>query len=291
MTVTTTKKKLAALPTFAGIGMMLLSPAIANAAEQHPAATAPEAPAAALSNGSSMGSNQVPTEKWEELAEVSSHGDWKYVSGDGLFGGLAISEQTWKDYHGDEFAPTADGATKEQQIEVAERIYADSGFTPWDGARLLGWVNVTPYGAPAPQPAVASPEGAQGSQSGVSEYGAPASAGWSTDASSGWGGAAEDTSVQTEVQSQAGTTPSTYGGNDGVWDQLAQCESGGDWSTNTGNGYSGGLQFSPDTWAAYGGQGDASQATREEQIAVAERVQAAQGWGAWPSCSAEIGLQ
>lgn len=291
MTVTINKKKLAALPAFAGIGMMLLSPAIANAAEQQTPTPAPEAPAAELSNGSSMGSNQVSTEKWDELAEVSSHGDWKYVSGDGLFGGLAISEQTWKDYHGDEFAPTADGATKEQQIEVAERIYADSGFTPWDGARILGWVDITPYGVSAPQPAVVSPGSAQASQVSIPDYGASTSTDWSTGASSGWGGAAEDTSVQTEVQSQAGTTPSTYGGNDGVWDQLAQCESGGDWSTNTGNGYSGGLQFSPDTWAAYGGQGDASQATREEQIAVAERVQAAQGWGAWPSCSAAIGLQ
>ncbi|MDI3213633.1 transglycosylase family protein [Arthrobacter sp. AL12] len=75
-----------------------------------------------------------------------------------------------------------------------------------------------------------------------------------------------------------------------VWDSLAECESSGNWGINTGNGYSGGLQFSPSTWAAYGGTGSAASASREQQIAVAERVQAGQGWGAWPSCSAKLGL-
>ncbi|MDK8451039.1 resuscitation-promoting factor Rpf1 domain-containing protein [Corynebacterium mastitidis] len=77
------------------------------------------------------------------------------------------------------------------------------------------------------------------------------------------------------------------------WDALAQCESGGDWSINTGNGYQGGLQFNPQTWSAHGGQEfapTANQASREEQIAVAERVLASQGWGAWPACSQRLGL-
>lgn len=81
---------------------------------------------------------------------------------------------------------------------------------------------------------------------------------------------------------------------EGVWDQLAQCESGGNWSINTGNGYQGGLQFSPSTWAAYGGTEyapTADQATREQQIAVAKKVQASQGWGAWPACTASMGLR
>ncbi|TQJ35480.1 LysM peptidoglycan-binding domain-containing protein [Arthrobacter sp. SLBN-122] len=75
-----------------------------------------------------------------------------------------------------------------------------------------------------------------------------------------------------------------------TWDALAQCESGGNWSINTGNGFSGGLQFTPSTWAAYGGTGSPENASREQQIAVAERVQASQGWGAWPSCSSQLGL-
>lgn len=81
--------------------------------------------------------------------------------------------------------------------------------------------------------------------------------------------------------------------NGAVWDQLAQCEAGGNWSINTGNGYHGGLQFSPSTWNAYGGQEYAPyayMATREQQIAVATKVQAAQGWGAWPGCTAKLGI-
>ena len=76
-----------------------------------------------------------------------------------------------------------------------------------------------------------------------------------------------------------------------TWDSLAQCESGGNWATNTGNGYSGGLQFSQSTWAAYGGTGSAANASREQQIAVAQKVQARQGWGAWPACAAKLGLR
>ncbi|MGP2437017.1 transglycosylase family protein [Streptomyces sp. JW3] len=71
------------------------------------------------------------------------------------------------------------------------------------------------------------------------------------------------------------------------WDTVAQCESGGNWSINTGNGYYGGLQFSASTWAAYGGTQYAStadQASKSQQIQVAEKVLAAQGKGAWPSC-------
>ncbi|TCP56571.1 transglycosylase-like protein with SLT domain [Tamaricihabitans halophyticus] len=73
------------------------------------------------------------------------------------------------------------------------------------------------------------------------------------------------------------------------WDAIAECESGGNWSTNTGNGYSGGLQFSPSTWSAYGGQGSAHNASKSEQIAVAERVLEGQGIGAWPTCGAQAG--
>ncbi|GGM75030.1 transglycosylase [Lentzea pudingi] len=68
------------------------------------------------------------------------------------------------------------------------------------------------------------------------------------------------------------------------WDRIAQCESGGNWSTNTGNGYQGGLQFSPSTWRANGGSGQAHQASREEQIRVAENVLRTQGLGAWGAC-------
>jgi LysM repeat protein len=78
---------------------------------------------------------------------------------------------------------------------------------------------------------------------------------------------------------------------DSVWDRLAQCESGGNWSINTGNGYYGGLQFNPRTWAAFGGSGMPHQASRGQQIAVAERTLASQGWNAWPACSRKLGIR
>jgi hypothetical protein len=68
------------------------------------------------------------------------------------------------------------------------------------------------------------------------------------------------------------------------WDAVAACESGQNWSTNTGNGFSGGLQFTPGTWQANGGTGSAHEASREEQIRVAENVLSSQGIGAWPTC-------
>jgi resuscitation-promoting factor RpfB len=83
--------------------------------------------------------------------------------------------------------------------------------------------------------------------------------------------------------------PAVAGG--GVWDQIAQCEAGGNWAINTGNGYYGGLQFSLGTWRANGGSGLPSDASREEQIAVGQRVQASQGWGAWPACTRKLGLR
>ncbi|WP_436771944.1 transglycosylase family protein [Yinghuangia sp. YIM S09857] len=75
-----------------------------------------------------------------------------------------------------------------------------------------------------------------------------------------------------------------------TWDKVAQCESGGNWSINTGNGYYGGLQFSASTWRAYGGTGMAHQASKAEQIRIAEKVLAGQGPGAWPVCSKKAGL-
>jgi hypothetical protein len=73
------------------------------------------------------------------------------------------------------------------------------------------------------------------------------------------------------------------------WDAIAQCESGGNWSINTGNGYYGGLQFSMSTWKANGGSGNPASASREEQIRVANNVLQSQGIGAWPVCGKRAG--
>ncbi|MGN9757231.1 transglycosylase family protein [Streptomyces sp. SD31] len=78
------------------------------------------------------------------------------------------------------------------------------------------------------------------------------------------------------------------------WGCVAKCESGGNWSINTGNGHYGGLQFSQSTWEGFGGGKYAPRAdlaTRQEQITIARKVVAVQGWGAWPHCSRRYGLK
>ncbi|HET7320830.1 MAG TPA: transglycosylase family protein [Candidatus Saccharimonadales bacterium] len=78
-----------------------------------------------------------------------------------------------------------------------------------------------------------------------------------------------------------------------VWDELAQCESGGNWAINTGNGFYGGVQFDYNTWLSNGGGAYAERAdlaTRDQQIAIASKVQAARGWSPWPACASKLGL-
>jgi resuscitation-promoting factor RpfB len=97
--------------------------------------------------------------------------------------------------------------------------------------------------------------------------------------------------VGTKERVAAPTPAANYASGGTVWDQLAQCESGGNWAINTGNGYYGGLQFNLQTWRGYGGSGYPHQNSREQQIAVAERLRAATGgYGSWPACSQKLGL-
>ena len=84
----------------------------------------------------------------------------------------------------------------------------------------------------------------------------------------------------------SGTASAESGVN---WDAVAKCESGGNWAANTGNGFYGGLQFKPATWTANGGVGAPHQASRAEQIRVAENVVRSQGIGAWPTCGKAAG--
>jgi hypothetical protein len=81
--------------------------------------------------------------------------------------------------------------------------------------------------------------------------------------------------------------PSSYA----TWDALAECESGGNWSINTGNGYYGGLQFSLSSWRGVGGQGYPHENSRETQILMGQRLQASSGWGAWPACTSKLGFR
>jgi hypothetical protein len=107
--------------------------------------------------------------------------------------------------------------------------------------------------------------------------------------------AARTTLVTLEQERPAAPPPSAAGPAPEApshdWDAVARCESGGNWSINTGNGFYGGLQFTPSTWLAFGGADFAPRAdlaTRDQQIAVAEKVLAVQGPGAWPTCGRNL---
>ncbi len=89
------------------------------------------------------------------------------------------------------------------------------------------------------------------------------------------------------VGTKAAQAATNFAGGGSAWDRIAACESGGNWAANTGNGYYGGLQFNLGTWQSYGGSGRPDQNSREQQIAIAEKVRAAEGgYGAWPVCGA-----
>ena len=101
--------------------------------------------------------------------------------------------------------------------------------------------------------------------------------------------------VVQEAPESASTAPVPVSSREAVWDRLAQCEAGGNWNINTGNGYSGGLQFVASTWISAGGGQYASAAhlaSREQQIAVGEHIVASSGgtFRAWPGCRAKLGL-
>jgi LysM repeat protein len=90
-----------------------------------------------------------------------------------------------------------------------------------------------------------------------------------------------------QPQTSASSAPSAATGD--VWDRIAACEAGGNWAINTGNGFYGGLQFTLSSWQAVGGSGSPSDASKSEQIARGQMLQARQGWGAWPVCSGKAG--
>lgn len=96
------------------------------------------------------------------------------------------------------------------------------------------------------------------------------------------------------ITGTAMAAPSVSPESNATWDRLAMCESTQNWDADTGNGFKGGLQFTDSTWSEFGGERFASapdEASREQQIRVAKKVQDEQGWNAWPTCSEKLGLQ
>lgn len=101
---------------------------------------------------------------------------------------------------------------------------------------------------------------------------------------------ASTNTTQVPVSAHAVMAPAVSSSVSGVWNKIAECESGGNWAANTGNGFYGGLQFTLSSWRSVGGSGYPNQASASEQIARAQALQARQGWGAWPVCASEAGV-
>ncbi|SDR91618.1 Uncharacterized conserved protein YabE, contains G5 and tandem DUF348 domains [Friedmanniella luteola] len=167
------------------------------------------------------------------------------------------------------------------------------GTTGREGTRTLTYRVVRENGEVAKRTKVASKvteaPRAQVVLVGTKAPAAPKAPARSSSSGSKSSGSSSSGSTSSGSGSSGSSAPSVASGS--VWDRLAQCESGGNWSINTGNGFYGGLQFTPSTWRAYGGSGMPHQASREQQIAVAQKVQAGQGWGAWPACTSKLGIR
>lgn len=205
-------------------------------------------------------------------------------------GGVAAADsgETYEVAFASERSVPDDDVVVVESGDVLAAIAADVGLDETDGWRVLFDANpdLDDPDLIVPGQELTVPE--EGAELEPREGTAAASEETSGPAEGGDEAAASASSDPEPAPSTSGTVPGS------TWDALAQCESSGKWSTNTGNGYYGGLQFHPQTWAAHGGHAyapNAHQASREQQIAVAERVLQSQGWGAWPSCSAQVGLR
>ena len=190
--------------------------------------------------------------------------------------GSLLRGTTTVDTTGEEGTRTLTYRVVRENGEVTERTRVSSKVTdaPRDRVVLVG--------TKAPP----KPKAPSGSSSSASSSAKSSGSGSSGSRSSG---SRSSGSGSSGSGSSGSSAPSVASGS--VWDRLAQCESGGNWSINTGNGFYGGLQFTPSTWRGYGGTGMPHQASREQQIAVAKKVQAGQGWGAWPACTSKLGIR
>ena len=174
-----------------------------------------------------------------------------------------------------------------EQVRCLQQTLNDKGF---DSGPVDGWFGPVTHGAVTAyqQANGLTVDGQVGSET-AGSLGI-----WSRQSSNGGGSGESNRQAQPQQQRQQPAPvqqASSGGGGGGVWDRLAQCESGGNWAINTGNGYYGGLQFLPSSWRAAGGTGMPHQASREEQIRIAENLRDQVGsYRPWPACAKKLGL-
>ena len=185
-----------------------------------------------------------------------------------LLGGSAAAAETYEVEPGDtlkEIATDHDAATSWQDLAAINDLDDPDLIFPGTVLELTGDAT-----AAAPQPE-AAPEAAPQPEA------EPAPE--------------PEAAPEPEPEPEPAPAESTSGVDGATWDRLAECESNGDWSINTGNGYYGGLQFAQSSWEWVGGSGMPHEASRAEQIDRAEVLLQRQGWDAWPACSSQLGLR
>jgi len=197
---------------------------------------------------------------------------------------------------------SADAATAAAPVESTTTTTVDPGLVAWLEAKsvndsLAALATLTP----AQQFALLSKDWTAEQRASFAQMAADnaqleslyAFVAWTDGVAEGARADAARAAAATRVTTSAPSAPSVSGGS--VWDRVAQCETGGNWSHPTvSGGFSGGLMFYSGTWNAMGGQAyapTAAGATREQQIDIAERILAQSGWGAWPGCSRKLGLR
>ncbi len=162
------------------------------------------------------------------------------------------------------------------------------GNTGWIWHEYLRGVSGPSGGPTSSDSSGSSDSGSSGSDSSRSSSGSSGSSDSSRGSGSSGGSGNQEPGRSSSSSSQH--SQSRHGPYSKVWDELAQCESSGNWSINTGNGYYGGLQFSLQSWQWVGGSGYPHEASKQEQITRAYQLWQRQGWNAWPSCSQQLGL-
>jgi uncharacterized protein YabE (DUF348 family) len=218
-------------------------------------------------------------ETWDRLAKCEAGGNWAINTGNGYYGGLQFDAGTWASNGGTQYASLPHLATREQQIAIATKVRV-----------VTKTIDHQNFAAPVIE---RKDDSMNAGETELVRKGRPGVRDITYRFVLHNGKVHRRVMVDQDVLKRPRAKVVRVGTKipDGVWDRLAQCESGGNWHINTGNGYYGGLQFSLGTWRSYGGTGLPSQHSRETQIAIATKLRnASGGYGAWPACAARLGL-
>jgi resuscitation-promoting factor RpfB len=224
----------------------------------------------------------------EETVEVElDHDEVRRETDDLERGTTSVDQEGRKGLRVDTFEVTTVDGEETERERVDEEVVTE----PRDRVVLVGTKAPPPPPAPEPTPTASSSGSTSGSSASSGSSSNDSSSGSSSTGTSSSTSSGSSSSGSSSSGSSSSGSSSSGSSGTGVWDRLAECESNGNWSINTGNGYYGGLQFLPSTWRSVGGSGMPHEASRAEQIKRGQILQQRSGWGQWPACSRKLGLR